>query len=449
MRPRVGIVGGGASGALVAARLLRDADRAVDVVVFEPRERLGEGVAYSTTDPLHLLNVPACGMSALPEDPDHFVRWSGRGPADFVPRSSYADYLGDLLADSLAGAPEGSTLIHVPERVIDVRTLGRHRVVTASGHLVEFDAIVMATGHGQPRVPSPLGQLPPDVLIEDPWAPGALESFRERHEVLIIGTGLTMVDVSMTVLNTVRGARVHGVSRHGLVPSTHESPWRPRHEAPDPSIVDGASGLRAVIDYLRGWGEDWRRGLDSLRPVTQVMWQAMDGATREAFVHRLSRFWDVHRHRMAPAIGVRFSNLRDAGRIRVLAASVVEAQRSDDGRVTVLLSDGSVLVVDRIVNCTGPSDRLDATALGRHMTAHGTAVAGPLGMGCELDPVTGAMVDADGRVQERLIVIGPLRKGVLWETTAIPEIRVQAAEVAAHVLSQTSVPTREASDVAG
>lgn len=449
MRRRVGIVGGGASGALVAARLLRDAALAIEVVVFEPRERLGEGVAYSTTDPLHLLNVPACGMSALPEDPDHFVGWARCAPTDFVPRSRYADYLAELLSTSLAEAPAGSELVHVRERVIDVRTLGRNRVVTGTGRLFEFDAIVLATGNLAPSVPAPLRHLPSDVLVSDPWVPSALDDLSPFDEVLVVGTGLTMVDVSMTVLNSVRGARIHGVSRHGLVPLSHENPWRPRHEAPSVGAITGTAGLRSVIDYLRGWGEDWRRGLDSLRPVTQEVWQAMDDTTREAFVHRLSRFWDVHRHRMAPAIGVRFMTLRNAGRIRLHEAGVVEAQATDNGRVTVLLTDGSMLVVDKVVVCTGPEGQLTADPLARAMAGHGTAACGPMGMGYLVDPASGAIIDAAGGTQARLVTIGPLRKGVLWETTAIPEIRVQAASVAAYVLAlePSRVPAKEESHV--
>ena len=446
---RVGIVGGGASGALVAARLLRDSQQPIEVVVFEPRARLGEGVAYSTTDPLHLLNVPACGMSALPEVPDHFVRWANCAPTDFLPRSRYADYLEHLLAESVAEAPVGSELVHVRERVIDVHTLGLRRVVTTSGQLYEFDALVMATGNLPPHVPAPLRHLPSSVLTEDPWEGSVAEGLRPFSEVLVVGTGLTMIDVSMTVLNSVRGARVHGVSRHGLVPLSHENPWRPRHDAPSVDDVtswfagaQAIQALRPAMAYLRGWGEDWRRGLDSLRPVTQAMWQSMDDTTKEAFVSRLSRFWDVHRHRMAPPIGARFNALRSAGRISLHPATVVDAQVNENGRVTVLLSDGSVLVVDKVVVCTGPNGQVDADPLARAMVDSGTAAPGPLGMGYQVDAETGAMIGMDEVTHERLFAVGPLRKGVLWETTAMPEIREQAAQLS--MLVRALLPSRAA-----
>src|SRR4051812_12829712 len=92
----VAIVGAGASGTLTAVALARAAPH-VRVVLVDDRSH-GVGVAYSTSDEQHRLNVPACGMSALADDGAHFVRWlaaSGydAGERDFVPRAWYGRYL--------------------------------------------------------------------------------------------------------------------------------------------------------------------------------------------------------------------------------------------------------------------------------------------------------------------------------------------------------------------
>jgi uncharacterized NAD(P)/FAD-binding protein YdhS len=439
-RRRVGIVGGGASGTLLAARLLREASHPLQVVVFEPATDLGRGVAYSTGDPLHLLNVPAGGMSALPEHPGHFARWAGVGADDFVPRAAYGRYLREVLAESVALAREGSTFEQVRERVVDLGTEPSPWVATASGRRIWFDVVVLATGHGVPTVPDAIASagLPSTRLIPDPWSPGALDGVHAGDIVLVVGTGLTAVDVSLSILSGTPATRIHAVSRHGLLPIAHEDPWRPRHDAPAWDVLPAEP--RVILEYVRSFGLDWRRGLDSLRPITDDLWQAMDGRTRARFIERLSRYWDVHRHRMAPAVARVFDSLLKAGRIRVHGAQVDSVRRAGT-RLTATLSDGEVVIIDRIVLCTGPVASLRSDPLGHRLLETGIVQEGPTGSGYLVDPATGGIIDRTGATHDRLLTIGPPRKGVLWETTAMPEIRVQAAEVAAAILATPMIPT--------
>ncbi|MEI6624492.1 MAG: FAD/NAD(P)-binding protein, partial [Actinomycetes bacterium] len=202
---RIVVIGGGASGALVAAQLLRNAGRVpVDVVVLEPRGVLGRGIAYDTADPAHLLNVPARAMSGFPDEPDHFRQWAGAQPAEFVSRSRYGDYLGELLAAAVTGAPNGSRFLHVRSRAIDIApgTDRQLRVFDDRGDVYAADHVVIATGHDQPAIPT--GIAPelldaPQVLV-DPWDPGGLDSIRPGERVVCVGSGLTFVDVALTVL---------------------------------------------------------------------------------------------------------------------------------------------------------------------------------------------------------------------------------------------------------
>jgi uncharacterized NAD(P)/FAD-binding protein YdhS len=430
---RVGIVGGGASGALVAARLLRDATRPLAIVVFEPRADLGKGVAYETQDPLHLLNVPACNMSALPEDSDHFRRWARCEATAFVTRGRYGEYLQALLRDAVAGAGAGTTLTHVRDVVIDLGVAPRPWVVTRGDGIVEFDVLVLASGHDEPILPAVMAGLPSKRITSNPWLPGALDAIKDGDDVLVVGTGLTFVDVALTILDTRPTARVHAISRYGLLPQAHEDPWRPAHSAPELSTkrVDP----RIVLDYVRSFGEDWRRGIDSLRSVTSALWIGMDDATRDSFVRHLARYWNVHRHRMAPEVARVFEAAMSAGRIELQQSSVARLGVVED-RLRAELSNGAVLDVDHVIVCTGPSGDMTRNLLGRTLIQHGIAQPGPLGVGYLIDTRTGALIAEAGHHNSTILTIGPLRRGVLWESIAMPEIRVQAAEMADAILSR-------------
>jgi uncharacterized NAD(P)/FAD-binding protein YdhS len=428
---RVGIVGGGASGALVTARLLRDSVTPLDIVIFEPRPELAKGVAYETTDSLHLLNVPACNMSALPEDPGHFRRWAGCADTDFAARALYGEYLQSILFAASTEAEAGVTLTHVREAVTDISPTPQPRV-KAGDDGWDVDVIVLATGHDEPVLPLFLDGLPVDRVIGNPWLPGGLERITDGQDVLVIGTGLTFVDVALTILNNAPSARVHAVSRSGLLPQAHEDPWRPAYPAPDLPTQD--VDPLAVLGYVMSFGDDWRRGIDSLRPITSTLWMGMDDPTRESFVGHLARYWNVHRHRMAPAVSRMFEALVASGRITLHRANVSSVEVAGD-RTHAVLSDGTALDVDHVVVCTGPSGDMSRNQLGRTLIARGIAQPGPLGVGYRVDPATGAVISSAGDPEATILTIGPLRRGEVWESIAMPEVRVQAADVANAVLA--------------
>lgn len=430
---RVGIIGGGASGALVAARLLRDSARPVDIVIFEPREELAKGVAYETTDPLHLLNVPACNMSALTEDPDHFRRWAGCGEKDFATRDLYGAYLQALLLDAQESARPGASLTHLRAAVIDMGVVPKPWVVTRAHGIIEFDVLVLATGHDEPVLPAVLEGLPAERVTGNPWQLNALDVIGDDEDVLIIGTGLTFVDVALSIASRTTSTRVHAISRFGLLPQEHEDPWRPGHPAPD--LVNRPVSPRRVIKYVASFGDDWRRGFDSLRPITAELWMGMTPGTRDQFVRHLARYWGVLRHRMAPEVARRFEGLQAAGRIDLRKAEVSEIGMQGE-RIRATLSDGSVLHVDHVVVCTGPSGDMTRNSLGQCLLRHGIAQSGPLGVGYLVDPRTGVLIAADGHHNTTVLTIGPIRRGVLWESIAMPEIRVQATEVANCILDR-------------
>ena len=435
---RVGIIGGGASGALVAARLLRDATTPMEIVIFEPRDELALGVAYETPDPLHLLNVPARNMSALVEDDDHFRRWANCAPNDFVTRTLYGEYLQALLHDAEAGAADGVTLTHVQDAVTNVGGSPRPWLTTTRPDTQNFDRIVIATGHDEPVLPAVLVGLPSERVTGNPWQVGALDGIADGDDVLIIGTGLTFVDVALTILNRTPQVRIHAISRSGLLPQAHEDPWRPAHPVPDLPVTE--VDPRVVLDYVLSFGDDWRRGIDSLRSITASLWLGMSPDDRESFVRHLARYWNVHRHRMAPEVARQFDAFLVAGQIELQEASVSTIASTQDG-LHVELSNGASLDVAHVVLCTGPSGDMSRNYLGRNLIQDGVAQPGPLGVGYLIDPLTGALITGTGESCDELLTLGPIRRGVLWESIAMPEVRVQAADVSRSILesAQASV----------
>ena len=239
---RVAIVGGGAAGALVAANLLRSGDAGVEVTVIEPRAEIGLGVAYSTPDPWHRLNVPAISMSALADDTDHFHRWAGIAPEAFARRVDYGRYLRSVLDETVAAAP--GRLRHVRSVAERVRPEGAGiRVTVAGGETIDAAAVVLATGVETPMALPALEPLAGDPrVINDPWPPGSLDDIADGETIAILGTSLTAIDVAGSILTRHPQARVVALSRNGDLPRRHEDPWRPRFAEPA-FTVDEFPGL--------------------------------------------------------------------------------------------------------------------------------------------------------------------------------------------------------------
>ncbi|MFD5093989.1 FAD/NAD(P)-binding protein [Amycolatopsis thailandensis] len=425
-RQRIAIVGAGAAGTLTAACLLTEPGVAVHLI--DPSPHTGRGRAYGTRDRRHLLNVPAGRMSASTKDPDGFVRWLGGAGAggDFVSRWTYGSYLADRLAD--AARSSSSTLIRTHERVTGLRP--GLELVLASGSVVTADAAVLALGTFATRTrwaPPWLAGSP--RFVADPWLPGALDAVPDTADVLLVGSGLTAVDVAVTLAGA--GRRVHLVSRHGWLPRAHSPEPAGVIPAPELPVGRGLGELRAAVlahfrSCIRTSG-DWRSAIDGLRPVTAELWQGLSLTDRIRFLGEDSRMWEVHRHRMAPAAAEAVATLRDEGLLTVRAAEVDGITETAAG-LLVRLSGGEELTVGAIVNCAGAQDDLREVGdpLLDSLLSAEIATPGPLGLGLDTDE-NGRLVSAAGLP---LWTLGAPRRGSLWETTAIPEIRDQAQRIA-------------------
>ncbi|MCA2217695.1 FAD/NAD(P)-binding protein [Jidongwangia harbinensis] len=444
MRRTVAVVGGGCTGAMVAMDLLRCTG--ADVVLIEPGEP-GAGLAYGAAEPWHLLNSRAGAMSADPDDPGHFVRWAAgqglpAGPDDFLPRRDYGRYLAATFAGVVAGHP--GRYDRRPDRAVGVRPDGTGwTVALAGGGTVRAGDVVIATGN--PAGAAPVAVPASGRYIGDPWRPGALDAVPGDAPVLLIGTGLTAVDVVLTL--TARGTRtapVVAVSRSGRLPQAHTAAAAP----PVAPAVSGGARLRDVLRALRatvGETGDWRPAVDGLRPVLDRLWAGLSRGEQDSFLRHLARTWECHRHRMAPPVADRIADLRARGLLEVYGGGVGPITAAPGGfRAEPAARDGAARTFGAVVNCAGPG-RLPGSAdpFVAGLLGSGLARVGPHALGLDVDPA-GRLTAADGTVADGLWVVGPLRRGALWETTAVPEIRAQARRLAGELAEARPVPLQEA-----
>jgi uncharacterized NAD(P)/FAD-binding protein YdhS len=446
------VVGGGFSGTALAARLLRTMRGRLQVTLLEGGPMLGRGIAYGTPDDGHLLNTRAAHMSVLGDDADHFIRWNEmRGkriaPDAFASRRAYGEYLDTTLRTLAATRRDVRFTAHVDTRVADVRREAAGFAVTlADGRTLAASAVVLATGHPPPA--DPLAQWLPrgaDRYLPDPWRHTDVERIAPAERVLLIGTGLTMVDVTLTLARRGHAGRIDALSRHGLLPREHAvaSQVLPR-DLRDALFADlsrndlrcALRAVRATVTAAESRGLTWHAVMDALRPVTPRLWSGMCAADRQRFVARLRTFWDVHRHRLPSAPTKALAALGAAGQLAVRAGRIRRAASRGKALTIDVAARGAGVLRERydwVVNCTGSSfTRANSRGLERQLIERGLLIVDPLGLGY-LTEANGAVFGAQGPVRG-LYVLGPACRAQCWENTAVPELRKQAETLAAELL---------------
>jgi len=455
---KIAIVGAGFSGTLVAAHLLGQAESPLTVYLIErtPRQ-FGRGVAYSSGIECHLLNVPAANMSAFSDDPEHFLRWAKErekrlidppwvtevGPTSFLPRRAYGDYLSWVIDEAeRAAGPEvrlerrvdkaiGLTII--PEgfslRLLGGETLQVHKLVLAVGNFLP----------GNPTVADPRFYESPRYH-GNPWSSEVLQDLLATQSCLLIGAGLTMADWAITLSEAGYRGTIHVLSRRGLWPLAHR-PYTPVLFSIDLNAAPQTvrAWLHQIRQCIRSTGCDWRAVIDALRPTNQALWKSLPLGERRRFLRHLRPFWDFHRHRIAPSIAMRLQALVDSGQL-VRHVGRIMGYRETGRNVDVMIRQRGLdcvdsVRVDAVVNCSGSESdyRELQSPLIKDLLDQGLIHPDPLSLGLDVAH-DGALVSGDGNPSHCLFTLGPPQKGILWETTAVPEIRGQAARLAALLL---------------
>ncbi len=432
---RVVIIGGGFSGTMVAAELAR---RGIRSVLVDGSGREGQGTAYSTSEQAHLLNVVAGKMGAwadLPGDFAEAVAPEGYDPNAYVPRRRYGEYLSKILQEARAS---GLVSVVSSDATSAERAQGGWTVGLADGSRIEGQALVLAQGNQAPGPPPFARGMPRELFVNDPWSGAGREAIMRAAErggdVLIIGTGLTMIDVVLSLDEAAHRGRIVALSRRGLAPRSHAD-FDPApvalEEVPQGSLVRLWRWLRR-----RGAGIGWRGAVDSLRPHSHALWQALSEAEQRRFLRHARPWWDVHRHRIAPAVAERIRRLVQAGRLEIVAGRISDMWPADQKLGVAINRRGKAGAVDHefalAINCTGPLGSISSSGdpMLKSLIEAGLARPDSLDLGLEVDGRS--RLAGTGHAW----AVGPLSKGRFWEITAVPDIRGQVAAVAEDIAEE-------------
>ena len=446
----VAIVGSGFSAIAVTINLLRLLPSSARVAVVGDDPGFGRGTAYRTEFYLHRLNVPAGRMSVFPDEPNDFVDWlqAEERPLngqDFASRGDYGRYLRDRLAALLRDRPNRASVEFIKAKAracVECTTSG---VIFHLDNASEMTArnVVLCLGVGNaalPLGPDSLDAAAKPRIVRNPWRLGWLSKVAPSDEICILGSGLTMIDQVLSLRAHGHRGRIHLLSRRGLLPHSH----RAGHHSPaKPDLPDSTTALSAILQSLRRQvrsGTDWRDVMDGLRSQTQILWQRLDKDQRACFLRHGLAWWNIHRHRIAPAVFSEFDALVRDRTVTVHAGFLQTIRHSDKGLGVDYRPRGRLkaerLQVDWIVNCTGMERAgIAHSPLLREMLEEGMIAADELGLGIAVDPHS-QVLDSRGHPQSGLYAIGALTAGQFWEITAVPDIRVQARDVVKAIAGQ-------------
>ena len=461
------IIGGGASGSLLAMQLLHQATQPLTIYLIDRSPHIGLGVAYSTQVACHLLNVPAGYMSAFPDDPNHFLRWvnqqeltrsllpTGVQTGTYVPRILFGAYLQAVLSQAEAEAKSGVSVERIQDEAIAIEPYPAGATVHLhSGRKLNSQKVILALGTPAPSHPAihtPEFYSSPRY-VASAWSVDALKGLKPEEPILLVGAGLTMVDQALILREQGHRGKIHVISRHGLLPQANLDPQASQGDRFEfcPAAIQPKTTrrlLRFVRDQIKAaiaQGLAWQRVIDSIRPVTEEVWRSLSVVEQQRFLRHVRPYWDIHRHRIAPEVAEAIDELLQSGQL-IVHAGRVQSYREQDNSVEVVFrkrheaanheAANTVLQVSRVVNCTGPNTNYGTLQhpLIVSLRSQGLLCPNPFALGIQT-AANYALLSRDGSPSDLLYALGPPLRGRLWETIAIPEIRTQAGNLAQELL---------------
>lgn len=448
----IAVIGAGFSGTLLTLHLLRRCPAPTRLVLIERNSQFGRGLAYATGNASHILNVPAGRMSAFHDRPNDFLDWLAAhpdteadavvGPGTFAPRRQFGDYIRALLNDEFKRSGR-ERLELVKGDVIGLDRSAHPMVLRLDrNRTMQADLAVLAMGNFPPE-PMPIANpnfYDTPFYRPDPWATNALTELDPDASVLLMGTGLTTVDLVISLLDQRHRGSIHAISRRGLLPRRHAGVPLPAPEhQPYPTAVNALTRfLRKETARATAQGSGWQPVIDELRPFMVDVWQTMSLQDRRRFLRHLRPWWDVHRHRMAAQVADRIDAARASGQFRVLVGRVRDYAIKDNGVEVRYRPRGqealATTTVVRVINCAGPGadyDRIQEPLI-RDLLRDGVVRPDPLRLGLEVTSNC-ALLNRQGAISRRLFAVGPVTKGTFWEMTAVPDIRRQTEKLAEYL----------------
>jgi uncharacterized NAD(P)/FAD-binding protein YdhS len=445
------IAGGGASGTLLLIHLLRELKSTAKIILVNNRYPVARGIAYSTTEKEHLLNVRAGRMSAFPDDPDDFINWILRNPelseyhqpgiAElFIPRAAYGDYLEQRLEQAILNTAAFHDVDILEDEITDLEKEADHFVVlTASGENFETKQLILATGNTPPEeLPGNIFRGSDQRIRVDPWEKNGDTELHPEHDIMVLGSSLTMADRVLSLLNKKFRGKIIVLSRHGKLPVTHPAQ---RLHSQDPLQIQPEPDLNLVYRQIKERIRDvihesfWQEPvLEAIRPHTQNLWQQLSLEQKQRFLRHLNHRWSILRHRIPAEVSSRLAELTLNGQLSLHAGQLILI-KDETPLLKVQYRDrqsGELreLQVQRIYNCTGPEGNLEKASrpLIKNLLKRGFIRPDALRLGFDAEP-DGRIIGREGEISTGLFTLGPGLRGILWESTAVPEIRVQAVNL--------------------
>ncbi|MCU7216371.1 FAD/NAD(P)-binding protein [Pseudomonas sp. VE 196-7] len=455
------IIGGGLSGTMLAVQLLRLPGQR-RILIIEPRAELGRGEAYSAVELGHTLNGNAARMSVDPDNPDDLTQWltahiaAGGWPESaeqnvpvselFPPRGLFGVYVQQRLAEArVVGARQGSTVEHVRAEVVDLQTDADSVQLTLNdGQHLNGACAVLATGMFPAARTPQKDSSGLNAAALDPWDVAAMRQLDPQSTVLIIGSGLTMVDAVVSLEQAGHRGPIDVFSRHGLLPHVRRQPpaWVD-FLAQDPGIRTPRQLLHELRRHCRdaiAQGIDWQAPLDTVRANIGRLWSQATDVQRRQFVRHVRPWWESHHHRSPPLSAALVVRLHNEGRLRIQAASFKGLEPSTQNGVSIRIrprgeSETRVVHGAALINSSGIEYdwRRVARPLPQQLLARGLVRPGPLALGIAA-AVDGAVLDAEGQAGSRIFAMGPPLRGMWWESTAVTDVALQAKALAVRLV---------------
>lgn len=447
---RIAIIGGGLSGTLVAYNLLKTDLNPITIYLFEKdQHQLSRGIAYRASNETHLLNVPAAGMNIYGLEQGDFYRWLQKKgyasylPNDFVPRHLFGNYLVELFRDAVDRARHVKVKVVYDEVVDVVKADNSLTVVTATGQSYNVSKAVLANGILPPADPFQLTEKVKQTGLyqSNPWHFTTDDKFLSNQKITLIGTGLTMLDYAVGLLNDGRSFSITAFSRRGFLPLPHKS--YDAYDFPEYNVVptdDIGILLKTIRTYYRAHHErglDWRALIDRIRSQAPELWQALSDVSKKRFIRHLKPYWEIHRHR-APQKALetiqkavqekRFTLLR--GRIQKVEATA--------GKLNIVLVNSrgvTELSTDHLLNSSGLQQDISLTSdvLLTKLLQRGYMIPDKTGLGVETDN-EGALRCNDDTLN--IFTLGALRRASVFECTAAKEVGYQAFQLSKILLDE-------------
>lgn len=447
------IIGGGLSGAITAVNLMRQSKTELILFIVEksPNE-IGRGLAYSTTNRHHLLNVPAGKMSCLYDDPSHLMSFLDERKynytnTSFIPRQLYGEYVHHTFKQCCESYANLHKIEIVRTEATNISTIGTQQVVQLlNGNTISCDKVVLAIGNFEPSDPK-LKDAHYTIsrnYIKDPFNGEVIKKIPTDKEVLIIGTGLTAIDIILSLKENKHNAKITVISNHGYLPVQHQLGVTYADYCNELNDLHSSLELFKVIrKHMRlaeKTGIDYRAVIDVIRPSTQKIWRTLSVSEKKKFLDHLRHIWGVARHRMAKEVFIAVQEMLDAGLV-TLRAGRLQKINLDKDKFHVVFNERKTkkeeqLRADYIVNCTGPESNYDKinSQLVKNLLKSGSIAKDNINYGIDASE-SGRIIGADKKESTSLTTLGPPMKGILWECTAVPEIKVQAYNLAKELLN--------------